>query len=611
MPVCQNVTKRVFATFSFRRLRQNAIDLSAVLTGPQLYSSSVFGIGLVASIVLRLMGTPNSARSPWYLQVVDSSVGFILLWAWLLIVTRFLALGKRPMPVLAVVSVLLGATMRGAFVHTVIASHSPESVEPIWYRMSSSLILIGGAILASSYVVHQVAQQLTRIRKLSSTQQVLSSSLQSANKLLDFWFEDLLSSTQTDLKNRWESSKRQLEGVRLSDRLKDYVMMTLRPISQNLGGAVLPISVSAEALTAETLTLRNITQAVTRQGLRHRPLISSVFIAIAAIPTALVIETGQSVVLSLASFILGYTAVLGLLNRVFAALESRLPGTLRVALFILLTFICTIPVAIYSMVLIGFAATRPEYMFQATLLMSLGTTLSVVLIALVSSIGKASTKIADELNDVNEHLRWQLAKVKAQMWQRQQFLARALHGPVQAVFTAYAIRLDISESSNEPKAQRRSLEAEGKSAISETLRNLRGFIASEVDFEKDLNRAIAQWAGICEVELDCSALAKSALSDDAYAARATLDLIQDALSNSVRHGQATSVRLRIADRLSVSDPLVDVRITDNGVGVKTDSQPGFGTQQLDALTTGWTLRNLQPGAELQFSVPVAREPLLG
>jgi signal transduction histidine kinase len=607
----QNVPKGAARAAGLKRIQRDLVDLCSVLTGPQLYSPSVFAVGLVASIVLRLLGTPNSATGPLYLQLIDGSIGFIVLWIWILLVTRCLVRGKHPKPVLAVASVLVGAAIRGAVIHLIISTHSSEPAEPIWYRLASSLILVSASVLTSSYVLHQVTGQLARLGDLSATRQALSSSLQNANKLLEFWFENLLSKTQSDLQSQWEKGRRQTGNGVLSQRMKEFVLNSLRPVSRNLSEGVQLPPLASGSIKPQSLTLKNLTLAVTYQGLRNRPIWTSLFIATAALPSVLLFDLGPLIVLWVALFIVLYSVALDMVNRIFAILESRLPRSTRLAVFILLTYSVTFPAANYSLVAIGFASKRPDYMLQANLLMSCGITMAAVSIALVAATRRASAQLADELKLAIDNLKWRLARVKAQMWQRQQFLARALHGPVQAIFTAYAIRLDMSQASTDSKATRRQLETEGEREASDTLQNIRRFIADEVDFEAALNQAIEHWVGICEIELEFSPTAKSALEADSFAARATLDMIQDGLSNSVRHGRATSVRLRISDNFQGVDPVIAVSIIDSGLGLGPEPKPGFGSQQLDALTTGWTLRNLDSGVELQFSVPVALQPLLG
>lgn len=321
-------------------------------------------------------------------------------------------------------------------------------------------------------------------------------------------------------------------------------------------------------------------------------------ISLVATPSVYVFADGTVVPAVFAGFALIFGTGLWLVNQVMSRLSVNLPVLFRLTLFLTLVYLAALPAAYFAIEAIGFGASRRDGFSVSLGVVSIGFALIALTIATADVASRGGRLIERQLEETVNELKWHLAKTKGLMWQKQQTLARALHGPVQALFTAYSIRLDLEADT----ARQRELATEAIVEGNKIVETLQQVAQSEVDFDADLDKIAQRWRGICEIAVDIEVAARQTLRRDLVAARTVLDLVQDGISNAVRHGSARRVSLMLS--LQGSDQ-VAVVLADNGQGFQDPILPGVGSSQLDSLAISWTLRNLTPGAELSFSVPVA------
>jgi len=210
-----------------------------------------------------------------------------------------------------------------------------------------------------------------------------------------------------------------------------------------------------------------------------------------------------------------------------------------------------------------------------------------LLVAIMSMLGARMRDITAELAEVNRDLRWSLARINTESWEQNGRLSRALHGPVQSLLHARLLNL------------RRALEADGTSASDiESLRaDLQRSLAaalspsdSPVIVEDVLRDVSGTWTGLAEVGWWIDEDAAALLADDPLCSEAVTDLATEAVSNSIRHGHATSVDVRID---MSDDNLLRLRVIDNGIA--TDKGlPGLGTVLLTRCTFDWSLSRDEP-----------------
>jgi signal transduction histidine kinase len=196
----------------------------------------------------------------------------------------------------------------------------------------------------------------------------------------------------------------------------------------------------------------------------------------------------------------------------------------------------------------------------------LGVASRQVLLALEREELEAALRESEEIN---------LALVKTtNQW------ARYVHGTIQAKLHACALLLE--------QAQRNENQDEISLAISTVWGVIRE-TSSEMskDSVLSLEVAIAEkcdlWKGLVDIRLD---LDKRLLNYEVPNIEYVSDAIEEAITNSVRHGVAQ----RIDIVLSSYQEHISIKVIDDGIGF-TDFVPGFGSSIFNTLTNGnWTIK---------------------
>jgi len=125
-----------------------------------------------------------------------------------------------------------------------------------------------------------------------------------------------------------------------------------------------------------------------------------------------------------------------------------------------------------------------------------------------------------------------------------------------------------------------------------------------------LDKALAEMVGTynlshpkCSFKFDCSGDVLRVEPDKAIA---VYRIVQEALSNSIKHSNASLVTVSL--RFTATH--LEIHITDNGIGIKADDSAGFGILGMRerAVNMGGTLniRTLdEQGTDVEISVPLA------
>ena len=115
-----------------------------------------------------------------------------------------------------------------------------------------------------------------------------------------------------------------------------------------------------------------------------------------------------------------------------------------------------------------------------------------------------------------------------------------------------------------------------------------------------LDLIIGTWQGVCRVVAATTPDATAALDNDELCRSCLRDVLIDAISNAVRHGDASIVDISIS---LVGDEVL-VRVRDNGATSGTAAIPGLGTRILDECSTRWSSEATDDGYLLTASLPV-------
>lgn len=221
---------------------------------------------------------------------------------------------------------------------------------------------------------------------------------------------------------------------------------------------------------------------------------------------------------------------------------------------------------------IGFTIANLIWLFQLTLFVGMGKAFL--------SMGKKVEKAYDQYLSVTDLAEIQRGK-ELMLGDRQ--LAQYLHGNMQARLNSIASRLEKQTKNTDIATELELIEA----SLSETLSD---FGSSRVSNLEDAIEGLKKdWGGVAQL-----AFALEPLELDKEEVQIIREVINEAISNAVRHGFAA----RVSTILSEGPKLV---ITDDGTGPRNGS-PGLGTTYFDSVSDGWEIIDTASGAQLTLKL---------
>jgi signal transduction histidine kinase len=210
--------------------------------------------------------------------------------------------------------------------------------------------------------------------------------------------------------------------------------------------------------------------------------------------------------------------------------------------------------------------------------------------------------ITAQLTAAVDDLRHELTTLTTQIWHHRRHLAQAVHGGVQAEFTAAALRLAAVADSAPTDPTRRTTIDDVRGRLQAVAAALRDDTPTAVDVIRSIEETRALWSAVCTIALRADGNAVRRLNTSAATATAAGVLIAEACANAISHGGASEIRIEIA---AVDARAVVVRISDNGSGVLTTAEPGVGSQFLDEVSLMWSLTPAADGTGSLLEVHLA------
>ena len=450
-------------------------------------------------------------------------------------------------------------------------------------------ILAGFVYILGSRIDHDAT-----MAKLASTRARLVSHRSQSENLLAAERESLLKKTQQELLPRIE----QIQGAlannpqRLSaiNALRDLIQSQVRPLSEKLSKVAKTLTV-AEAPDLPKKPAPRIFQdsfllkPLVRPGTMLLLFVSSIWFLSSII---LGNEAASwSILYSVASWL------------IIVAIRAVIPQGLRVKR----------ATGIWLLVLIGFIAAQAVYwplkefshnLEQDLLLLLVVTNIIACIVGFAYSrsyeIDRAEA-VAQMQRD-NDSLAREVSLFEQQMWLARRNWSFVVHGTVQAALTAAITRLSSGEE----------LEQYQFDLVMQDLNRAKVALSKTPEIGVDLPKALADlsstWSGICQVKYALTARATRALERDADASMCVNEICKEAVSNAVRHGEASEVFVEI-DR--TADELLEIKISNNGRLLNQKPGRGVGSVMLDELTLRWSLINNRASSKVELiaSLPLS------
>lgn len=235
--------------------------------------------------------------------------------------------------------------------------------------------------------------------------------------------------------------------------------------------------------------------------------------------------------------------------------------------------------------------TRTPWQFTTTLHLNfagLNIIIGIVMFVVHLANSYRQQSIAD-LQSVNSDMALLTSQLRQQVWLDHRRVAQVLHGSVQGALYAAAIRLS-RETSPTPE----TIESVQKD-ISDAMAEVSRAKSETFVFEEVLNSIIDLWEDSIKFDLDLDQKAISKLNENPDAAECMLEVLREAVNNSVKHGGARKVSVEIAPK---SRGLLSLVVINDGKPLDVNKTKGYGSNVLDELTHEWNISNTNRGVRL-------------
>jgi signal transduction histidine kinase len=213
-------------------------------------------------------------------------------------------------------------------------------------------------------------------------------------------------------------------------------------------------------------------------------------------------------------------------------------------------------------------------------------------VAIAAAISKAWALDTDTRAARIASLTWQTRLVRQGIASERMRLGRFLHGSVQSTLTSTALLIetglargeDVREIAGEASRRLRLLVEQTRTRAEQP----------PIDVVDVLDQIAEVWSRQARVDISVDSSASLACSRDPNAAESVVEIVREAIANSIRHGHATSV---LASVESSGEALLSIEIRDDGVFRESASQ-GFGSVMLDDMCLEWSREPTDAGGTL-------------
>jgi two-component sensor histidine kinase len=201
------------------------------------------------------------------------------------------------------------------------------------------------------------------------------------------------------------------------------------------------------------------------------------------------------------------------------------------------------------------------------------------ILALLDSFDYEARLYRKLLEEQNEELALEAALFEQQLWVARRNWSLVIHGTVQASLTAALTRL------NAPDADKKTLTL-AKKDLDRAIVALSAPPSLVVKFAPAIKEIVATWQGVCDVDVQVDSEVKKLVSKDSRLSMCVNEILKEAVSNAVRHGDARTaqVSLKLAD-----EGVLDLTVSNDGQAPRIGGRKGLGSNLLDELTVDWSL----------------------
>lgn len=374
-----------------------------------------------------------------------------------------------------------------------------------------------------------------------------------------------------------EARERELAGdewTAIATQLRTTAHETIRPLSKQLWSRMAP--------ELPPLTVRRILRTIITQQ-PFQPLNLAMVYLVTSLPSS-VSQLGWA--RGLMTLAVGVTFVFAVLGGANAAMR-RYPAH-HAALFMLGAIVLQL-LGLLNFPVREWLGVSPYTWLEFALSVFFG----LALILLTSGFGSVRSyrdAVARTLQaDIDKELLQSIAASR-QVAQLARESARILHGSVQTRLIACAVAIERAANTADVEAFQLAL----REAYTVLTQPTYPDAVDSATLAIEVERKVSLWSGLCTmtVEIDPTLAERSG-----HTARDVGRVVEEGLSNAIRHGGATSIHVSVQAN---ADQIIVV-IDDDGFGPQKGT-PGLGSALLDSIATSWQLTPHGSGCRLHVSI---------
>ncbi|MFM7145346.1 MAG: hypothetical protein ACKOW5_03330 [Actinomycetales bacterium] len=559
--------------------------------GPDAVTWPAFWASLVANLVGQF-STGGPVDAPTWVRFVGVLLSQFAMFIPLLIL-RFTLLKNpaRPRPWIALAGFALAPFVRTPVLVWVLVTLGGVEQPRLVERLAGAFVNIFLVLLITALVVSSLRDQARTLQELQRVQRDLELTRGQVELAVLERNEAALQRVRATLEDELTRL-----GAPQGDAVRELQYLAtdvVRPMSHDLAQSIPTWTPPTNEATVR-IRRRDLIRAVGERG-PFLPLVTAAIETIIILaPSATFLVAIRVPILLLASvgIYLSLTCANLLLNRI-------LPRSTPTRSFLAVLFAAVIVSALQAGIagyLLGNAQGRA---------LAIGGTVFVtglaMMVAIIATALSQQRRAEAELLASTEQLRVNLARLHQVQWFQQKALSRALHGPMQSAATAAALRLDAAVRDGQPTE---TLLEEVRASLLQQVDVLGVDEPQVLELDEVFDRIAGTWQGLCAVQIAMDEAAEQVLADDPVLRSIAVEIISEAVSNAVRHGQAASASVRVS---APGAGALVIEVADDGQDRRGPAGSGLGSQLLDECTTNWSLREHEQGHQLLAELPVVRE----
>jgi signal transduction histidine kinase len=562
------------------------------------WSPWVISITLLLRLITALTTDPNRTQNFSPLWLLIWAISVIALSAWVLLVMAlglYKRLKTKPRPFANLITIGIAGII-GNLTVGLLALNWGLDTEPLWaVRISGGFL---GAVLMF-FIVNTLRSNLIArnesIRKLVQTEQELLGYRESAKQIIADEIESLKEKTVESLLPAIEKVQELLatksdERTTIAEELRQLIRNDVRPLSK---------SVLEEAATIAKPGKDEIKRPATRLRrnvnynfkLSMRPMISlPLFAAFFPMAQFLIIDHRSAFRGLLGGIATGLT---------LALLKALTPRNfeVKVASGITMQLIYSVISIVPTWWIMFQEYGNTSQVITATTLLWFITFAMTFLLAFTKGVELNAERYELSLTQYTAELAKEVALFEQKLALEKRAWSRVIHGEVQSALSAAVTRLQRAEHLEPYELEM------VKQDLNRAKQNLINPPKEDTNFTQAFSEIVLTWKSICNIQADISARAQRAVDTNQDTRIVTNEIIKEAVSNAVRHGQAKNVSIKL-DR--IKDDILEIEIQNDGFKPARDKTPGLGSQLLDELTLSWSLETKNNKTTLKAEVPISK-----